>query len=205
MLDRVRLATLAITLVCFATAGCASAPATDAPDREAPASEAPASEAPTHEAPTPEAPPGATGPVAPGETTRAAVLAHHADWQDALSAASADAQAAEALAQVEPGATVVVYLGAWCSDSRREVTRFWKALDAAGQVAFEVRYIALDRDFVAGDVPLSDADLRAVPTFVVLRDGREVGRVVETAVEGIEHDVLDLLTGQRAGVISSSL
>ena len=51
-----------------------------------------------------------------------------------------------ALGAVEPGAAIDVYLGTWCSDSERELARFWRALDLnLGIVPFDVRYIAVDR------------------------------------------------------------
>lgn len=46
-------------------------------------------------------------------------------------------------------------------------------------------------------------DLRFVPTFIVERDGHEVGRIVEVSPNGIERDLLDLLSGARSGVISA--
>jgi hypothetical protein len=97
---------------------------------------------------------------------------------------------------------VAVYLGTWCGDSRREVARLWRALDALGrEPPFRIRYIGVDRRKQAREVP-PDLMLRFVPTFVVSRKGREVGRVVESAPQGIEADLSALLTGNRRGTIS---
>jgi thiol-disulfide isomerase/thioredoxin len=138
-----------------------------------------------------------------GETSRDWIVEHHPTWAADRATAPDDA-AARSLAQVDPGAEIEVYLGTWCPDSRREVPRFWRALDIAGDVPFEVRYVGLDRDFQAGDVDLESRDVIAVPTFVVLRDGKEVGRVVETAVDGIEADIGALLSGDATGTISAT-
>jgi thiol-disulfide isomerase/thioredoxin len=126
------------------------------------------------------------------------------EWVQAEVDARPEAAAAAALAAVEPGAEVVVYLGSWCGDSRREVPRFWKALDAAGAaVPFSVRYVAVDRqkkepaDAVAAD------GIRFLPTFIVRRGGHEAGRVVETSPKGIESDLLALLNGSAHGVLST--
>jgi hypothetical protein len=98
---------------------------------------------------------------------------------------------------------VTVFLGTWCSDSRREVARLWRALDqVGGLVPFEVEYVAVDRAKSAPADLVAGQDLRYVPTFVVEREGEEVGRVVESAPGGIESDLLALLTGEASGTVS---
>ncbi|MDX2023334.1 MAG: hypothetical protein SF187_24075 [Deltaproteobacteria bacterium] len=110
---------------------------------------------------------------------------------------------ARALRTVPGGATVRVFLGTWCGDSRREVSRFWKALDAAGDsVPFAAEYVAVGRDMQAPGELAAGADLHFVPTFVVVRDGDEIGRVIELPEFSIEQDLLSLLRGDRRGVLS---
>ena len=102
-------------------------------------------------------------------------------------------------------ARVTVFLGTWCSDSRRELSRWWRALDEnMGIVGFEVRYVGIDRDKREPAELLVGAEIERVPTFVVRRAGAEVGRVVEESPHGIERDLLALLDGSVEGVISIS-
>ncbi len=154
--------------------------------------------------------PAASGTVGParsdgvlvGVVDRAAIEADEPAWRAAREGATPSPETSRALASVPPGARVDVFLGTWCGDSRREVPRLWAALDLAGEVPFEVRVVAVDR---AKDAPgdlLDGVGLEYVPTFVVTRDGVEVGRVVESAPAGIEADLLSLLRGDRTGVIS---
>jgi hypothetical protein len=144
-------------------------------------------------------------PVLIGEVSRDQVEATVPDWVEAEVAAEIDAEAARALAAVEPGGKVTVYFGTWCSDSKRELARLWRAFDEiGGEVPFEIHWIGVDRDKKEPADLVAGADLRYVPTFVVVRDGREVGRIVETSPHGIENDLLALLTGQASGVLSAS-
>jgi hypothetical protein len=149
---------------------------------------------------------GAAPPeVLTGVVSRPQIEAAAPSWTAVAAASEVDADAARALAEVAPGAAVTVYFGTWCSDSRREVSRFWHALDAAGaEMPFTVRYVAVDRSKEVPAELAAKADLQYVPTFVVERGGQEVGRVVETAVSGIEGDLLALLTGGATGVLSAS-
>lgn len=142
-------------------------------------------------------------PVLVGEVTREQIESAVPDWVHAQVEAEIDEDAARALADVPP-AEVTVYLGTWCSDSRREVPRLWKALDATGGlVPFSVDYVAVDEDKREPAERLEGVDLQFVPTFVVRRDGEELGRVVEVAADGIERDLLQLLTGEARGVLSA--
>jgi thiol-disulfide isomerase/thioredoxin len=138
-----------------------------------------------------------------GATTREKVEATP-DWVQAEVDAKPDAAAAQALAAVEPGAEVTIYLGSWCGDSRREVPRFWKALDAAGgSVPFAVHYVAVDQAKKEPADLLKQDAVRYLPTIVVRRGGQEVGRIVETSPHGVEQDLLALLTGKATGVLST--
>jgi hypothetical protein len=143
-----------------------------------------------------------------GTVTRAELEAHRPDWVAAQVEAQPDAEAAQALLAVEPGATVTVYLGTWCSDSKRELPRLWRGLDDAGvfdeaELPFELEYVALDRDKAEPGGRAEAAAIEYVPTFVVSRGGEEVGRMVEESVPGIEHDLLALLSGAASGVLSA--
>ncbi|HVG06963.1 MAG TPA: hypothetical protein VNM67_04605 [Thermoanaerobaculia bacterium] len=138
-----------------------------------------------------------------GETTREKIEAAP-EWAKAEAESTPDAEASKALASVPPGAEVAIFLGTWCGDSRREVPRFWKAVDLAGtNVPFAVHYIAVDRQKKEPSAPVTNNDIRYVPTFIVSREGREVGRIVEESPHGIEKDLLALLTGQAQGLITT--
>jgi hypothetical protein len=161
---------------------------------------------PAAEEPREEAAAGEPEPLV-GPVSRAEVEAHQPEWVAAEVEAQPDAEAGAALAAVEPGAALTVYLGTWCSDSRRELSRLWRALDDAGvfsedDLPFTVEYVALDRDKREPSGRAAAAGVEYVPTFVVSRGGEEVGRVVEIADQGIERDLLALLTGAATGVLS---
>jgi hypothetical protein len=145
-------------------------------------------------------------PVIVGETTREDIEAAP-EWMSAEAESEPDPEACKALASVPPGAEVTVFLGTWCGDSRREVPRFWKAIDIAGgagaDVPFAIHYIGVDRKKKEPSAPVTNNDILYVPTFIVSREGREVGRIVEESPHGIEKDLLALLTGAAQGLITT--
>lgn len=139
-----------------------------------------------------------------GPVTREQVEAAAPQWVQIQVEAKIDSEVARALATVEPGAEVTVFLGTWCGDSGREVPRFWRALDeSGGPLPFEVRYIGVDEGKKQPAELVTGNDIRYVPTFIVRREGREVGRIVEESPNGIEKDLLALLTGRETGLITT--
>lgn len=139
-----------------------------------------------------------------GDLTRDQIEEALPDWVMAESDSTPDPDSSRSLAQVERGAEVTVFLGTWCGDSRREVPRLWRALDLAGPVApFELHYIGVDEAKQEPGGRVKTSDVLFVPTFIVHRGGREVGRIVEHAPGGVEKDLLALLTGQAHGLITS--
>jgi thiol-disulfide isomerase/thioredoxin len=139
-----------------------------------------------------------------GPTTREQIENAVPEWVHAEVEAAPDAAVSRELASVPEGAEVTVFLGTWCSDSRREVPRLWKALAmAGGDVPFGVRYVGVDRDKKEPADAVAESEVLYLPTFIVHRDGREVGRIVETSPHGIERDLVDLLTGKARGVLTT--
>jgi thiol-disulfide isomerase/thioredoxin len=151
----------------------------------------------------PAAAPAQETPVLVGPTTRDKIEAAP-EWTLAEVEARPEADPARELAEVEPGAEVVVFLGTWCGDSRRELPRLWKAMDSgSGAVNFQIRYIGVDRAKKEPAALVKEYNVLYLPTFIVRRGGREVGRIVETAPHGIERDLLALLTGKATGVLTT--
>ena len=194
---------LALALSAVAVlAVCAAPPATPRLQAKPAAPEAPETAAAAPTPPHEES-------VLVGPVSREKVEATVPEWVQAEVDAKPDAGAAKALAAAVSagagaGAEVTVYLGTWCGDSRREVPRFWKALDAMGGSApFQVRYVGIDRHKQEPAADVGRDGVLYLPTFIVRRDGREVGRVVETSPHGIESDLLALLTGKASGVLST--
>lgn len=87
----------------------------------------------------------------------------------------------------------LVVLGTWCSDSKREVPRFLKIIDLAGIAPERVKYYGVDRTKQSpGELP-GQYNIELVPTIIVLKNGSEMGRIVESPKNSIEEDLLVIL------------
>lgn len=101
-----------------------------------------------------------------------------------------------------PLATVSIeaYFGTWCGDSRRQIPRLLRLLDAAG---FDETRLAMtglsDRSMEFKKAPGNPEAKRLIhrtPTIVLLRAGVEIGRIVETPKTSLEADLLAILEGR---------
>jgi len=91
---------------------------------------------------------------------------------------------------------IQLFLGTWCSDSHREVPNFIKILQAADFPINNLEMVAMDRDKENPAEEKKGWNINYVPTFIFVKDGKEVNRIVEMPLESLEKDMLKILTGQ---------
>ena len=98
------------------------------------------------------------------------------------------------------GYKITVFLGTWCGDSKREVPRFYKVLDAAGFPEKHLKIIGVDNDRASYKQSPGGEEkglnIHRVPTFIFYKNGKEVNRIVETPRETFEKDILKITTGE---------
>ncbi len=89
-----------------------------------------------------------------------------------------------------------VVMATWCGDSRQHVPRLLKSIEKAANPNITVDLIGVGPDFVTPMETIAGKDITNVPTVIVERDGKELGRFVETPANGtIEDDVCDIEAG----------
>ncbi|MDH3253421.1 MAG: hypothetical protein OEM62_00365 [Acidobacteriota bacterium] len=140
-----------------------------------------------------------------GEMKREDVEVAMPEWVSSVVESEPDIEASLGLTDLTTDARVTVFFGSWCSDSRRELSRLWKALDVAGgETSFPIRYVGVDRSKTEPATELGGRTLLYVPTLIVEdRDGIELGRIIEESPHGVEVDLLALLEGNASGWISA--
>jgi hypothetical protein len=99
----------------------------------------------------------------------------------------------EALKYKLDSITFTVVLGTWCGDTKEWVPRFVKFLDCVKYDVGLVTFIAVDRKKEAGEVPTKDLKIDKVPTFIVYKANKEIGRIVETPEMSVEQDLVKII------------
>lgn len=88
---------------------------------------------------------------------------------------------------------ILAFMGTWCGDSRREIPRFYKILEHMEYPKENLTMIAVDntrenyKKSPTGEE--KGWDIIKVPTFILLKDGKEVNRIVESPKISLEEDL----------------
>lgn len=93
--------------------------------------------------------------------------------------------------------TITIFMGTWCGDSKREVPKFFKLLEAANFPEEKLRVIGVNNartSYKQGpNGEEKGLNIHRVPTFIVYnKRGKEIGRIVERPVESLEADLLKI-------------
>ena len=93
---------------------------------------------------------------------------------------------------------IKLFMGIWCGDSKQEVPKFYKILEACNFPMEQLTVIAVSReaDFYKQSPQHEEKGLNIhrVPTFIFYKDGTEINRIVEHPVETFEKDMLNIIT-----------
>jgi len=82
----------------------------------------------------------------------------------------------------------------WCGDSKEQVPHFYKILQACQYNDKRVKVIGVDRNKSAILVDIKDLNIERVPTFIIYRNGLEIGRIVETPHKNLERDLYTIIS-----------
>ncbi|PZW39557.1 thioredoxin-like protein [Mesonia algae] len=92
---------------------------------------------------------------------------------------------------------IKVFMGIWCSDSRREIPKLYSLLDKIDYNQDQLEVIAVDRSKTTTQGYEKNYDIQFVPTIIFIdKNGKEINRFVEFPQETLEEDILNIVTDQ---------
>ena len=96
-----------------------------------------------------------------------------------------DASAITGLKKNADSIQLLVFMGTWCEDSHFIIPKFYNLTDAAGFSKDKVTLIGVDRNKKTLSHLAEALNIKNVPTIIVLKNGKEMGRVVEYGKYGL--------------------
>jgi thiol-disulfide isomerase/thioredoxin len=104
--------------------------------------------------------------------------------------------ALQALKTNKDSVSFLVFGGTWCHDTQFILPRFYSLTDAAGFGQDKITLLGVDRSKKTIQ-HLSEAfNILNVPTIIVLKDGKEIGRVVEYGKTGMfDKELGEIISG----------
>ncbi|SEW17109.1 hypothetical protein SAMN05421841_1375 [Chryseobacterium wanjuense] len=97
---------------------------------------------------------------------------------------------------------IIVFMGTWCEDSHRDFPRLMRILDELKYPENKLTIIALNRKKESPNGDEGLFNIQKVPTIIVQKYGKEIGRIVEMPKSGyIERDLAEILKKDDKSVI----
>ncbi|MFN9959201.1 MAG: thioredoxin family protein, partial [bacterium] len=92
---------------------------------------------------------------------------------------------------------LVVFAGTWCGDTQVILPRFFKLIQEADFPLSRVNLIGVDRSKKTLGSLSEAMGVYNVPTMIVMKNGKEIGRVVEYGKYGVyDKELGEMITGQ---------
>jgi len=136
-------------------------------------------------------------PLLEGEMSMADILDQLPEYKTVYDRYTPAAQILEILPPLQD-VDIYVIFGTWCSDSLDQVPPFMNILTTLSFPSDRIFYIAVNRKMEDPDGLAADFDIQRVPTFIFMRKGKELGRIIETPNKSLEEDMLDIFSKPSA-------
>lgn len=97
--------------------------------------------------------------------------------------------------------SIKLFMGTWCGDSKKEVPRLYKVLEACNFPLTQLENVALSRK--AGMYKQSPQheeaglNIHRVPTVIFYKNGKEINRIVEHPKQTFEKDIEAIITNNN--------
>lgn len=121
----------------------------------------------------------------------------HSSWfKPNLENYEPDSEAMKVIKTNLPEYEVKIFMGTWCSDSKREVPKFYKILELADYDMEKVALYGMDRQKTTPKNLQDVYDIKRVPTIIFYQNGEETNRFVEYPQETMEEDIAKIVSGE---------
>lgn len=88
---------------------------------------------------------------------------------------------------------ITIVLGTWCGDTKREIPRFIKVLETIKFDEKNLNLIFVNREKKNPFGDIEPLKVKNIPTIIICRGDKELGRIIETPKETLEKDLVELL------------
>jgi thiol-disulfide isomerase/thioredoxin len=95
-----------------------------------------------------------------------------------------NATAVKALQTNSSKIQLIVFGGTWCEDTQNILPKFYTLLTTAGYNQAQLTLLGTDRDKKTYGSLAQALGITNVPTFIVMQNGKELGRVIEYGTTG---------------------
>jgi thiol-disulfide isomerase/thioredoxin len=115
-------------------------------------------------------------------------------YAEGLKGYAPNAEAVAALKKNKDSIQLVVFMGSWCEDSHFIIPKLFTLLDVSGFPADRISLFGVDRKKTTLGHLAEAFNIKNVPTIIVMKNGKETGRVVEYGKSGLfDKDMAEII------------
>ena len=120
-------------------------------------------------------------------------------WKEGLAGYRPDPGAMAALQKYRDSLQFIVFMGTWCEDSHFVIPKFYYLIDISKFPEDHVSLIGVDRSKKTLSHLTEALGIINVPTIIVMKNGKEMGRVVEYGKSGLfDKDLGEIINSNGA-------
>ncbi|NOR21772.1 MAG: hypothetical protein GQ476_03645 [Candidatus Aminicenantes bacterium] len=128
-----------------------------------------------------------------GPLSKEEILENFPDWQVEVASYVPDQEVIEKLQSIPSEIKIEIFLGTWCPDTKRNVSAYFKIMDMVDNPLIMTSYIGIPREDDSRKPFIEGKNIIKVPTFIIIIDNQEKGRIIENPTKSVEEDVLDII------------
>jgi alkyl hydroperoxide reductase subunit AhpF len=132
-----------------------------------------------------------------GPLSKEEILENFPDWQVEVASYVPNQEVIEKLQAIPSEIKIEIFLGTWCSDTKRNVSAYFKIMDMVDNPLIMTTYIGIPEEDDSRKPFIEGKNIVKVPTFIVYIDNQEKGRIIEDPVKSVEEDLLDIINKQN--------
>lgn len=92
---------------------------------------------------------------------------------------------------------MVVVMGTWCEDSHNMIPKLYKVLSEAEYPMERLKMYGVDRDKHCKTGEHETYKVTNVPVIILLKDGKEAGRITEVVNKSVEADLVHIIVNNK--------
>lgn len=89
--------------------------------------------------------------------------------------------------------SIIIFLGTWCSDSHDMIPKLLKILKQVDYPLSGVEMYGVERDKATRNEENKRYQITLLPTIILMKDDKEVGRITETVKRSVEADLVKII------------
>ncbi len=128
-----------------------------------------------------------------GPLSKEEILENFPDWQEIVASYVPNMEVVAELQSIQYPIEIEIFLGTWCPDTKRNVSAYFQIMDMVDNPLFTTTYIGVPKDKDARKPYIEGKNIVKVPTFIVLINDEEKGRIIENPIKSVEEDLLDII------------